>query len=164
MSALERSSPRFCLNPRSMASRSEIGITPGTGFAGTLPANGLTPPVPGMGSPGALGVGVVPVCAKELAAPHNKTPASRNARQDPSLSLKGASLLRISRDGVEGDYPSLVTYWRATGICPAPGGWLSKLEGQVFFYGFCELLLTAGRPLLLPHVGTDYCLRHRVSS
>jgi hypothetical protein len=99
---LDRSAPRFCLNPRSMASRSEIGITPGTGFAGTLPANGLTPRVPGMGSPGALGVGVVPVCAKELAAPHNKTPASRNARQDPSLSLKGASLLRISRDGVEG--------------------------------------------------------------
>ena len=93
MSALDRSAPRFCFNPRSMASRSEIGITPVTSFAGTLPANGLTPPVPGMGWPGELVPGVVSDCARHVAVPHNKTPASRQARLGPYVNLKGASLI-----------------------------------------------------------------------
>jgi hypothetical protein len=39
MSALESSTPRFCFNPRSMASRKESDKTPGISFAGTLPEN-----------------------------------------------------------------------------------------------------------------------------
>src|SRR5215471_1779974 len=41
MSALERSGPRFCFSPRSIASCNEIESTPGTGLAATLPANGF---------------------------------------------------------------------------------------------------------------------------
>ena len=54
MSALERSAPRFCFRPRSMAVWSESGMTPGISFCETLPAKGLTPVVPGMGWPGML--------------------------------------------------------------------------------------------------------------
>ena len=62
------------------ASRSEIGGTPRTGFAGTLPENGLTPEATGMGWPGVLALGRVSVCAKEVAAPWNNTPASKSVR------------------------------------------------------------------------------------
>ncbi len=72
-----------------MASRSERGKTPGTGFAGTLLAKGLTPCVPGMGWPGDE---VVSACAREAGAPHNKTPASSNAGPGLQLSFKGASI------------------------------------------------------------------------
>jgi hypothetical protein len=98
-----------------MASRSEIGITPGTSFAGTLPANGLTPPVPGMGWPGELVPGVVSVCARQVAVPHNKTPASMHARLGPYVNLKGASLIS-----------NLAAYAAAFGHChtfrPIPQG------------------------------------------
>jgi hypothetical protein len=63
-----------------MASCNESGITPGTGFAGTLPANGLTPSVPEIGWPGELAPGVVSVCASVVAAAQNKIPASKKAR------------------------------------------------------------------------------------
>ena len=92
MSALDSSAPKFCFNPRSMASRNDSGKTPGTSLAGTLPENGLTPSVPGMASPGVLGLGVVCACARDVAAPYDKTPASRHARLGPKVSLKGASL------------------------------------------------------------------------
>ena len=61
----------------------ESGMTPGTSFAGTLPENGLTPSVPGMAWPGELELGIVPVCARDVDAPHNKTPASTNVGPGP---------------------------------------------------------------------------------
>jgi hypothetical protein len=65
-----------------MASRNEIGRTPGTSFAGTLPANGLTPPVPGMAWPGVPELGVVvSVCAKDAAAANKKTADITNTRR-----------------------------------------------------------------------------------
>jgi hypothetical protein len=42
-----------------------------------LPAKGLTPSVPGMGSPGVL-AGAADVCAKVMAGPHNRNEAIRN--------------------------------------------------------------------------------------
>ena len=36
-SSLDSNAPRFCFKPRSSASCSEIGRTPGTNFPGTLP-------------------------------------------------------------------------------------------------------------------------------
>jgi hypothetical protein len=66
-------------------------MTPGTSFAGTLEANGLTPSVPGMGWPGVLELGIVSVCARVVAAPYNKIATSRNVRPVPYLSLKEAS-------------------------------------------------------------------------
>jgi hypothetical protein len=64
-----------------MASRNESGMIPGTSFAGTLPAKGLTPLVPGMAWPGVLEPGVVSVCARDAAAPQIKTPANRKTRR-----------------------------------------------------------------------------------
>src|SRR5580693_4574641 len=89
-----------------MASRSESGMTPGTSFAGTLPANGLTPCVPGMGWPGAE---VASVWASEVAAPQNKTPASKNVETSPYPSFKGASLAsHLAKRRCRGKYPSPV--------------------------------------------------------
>ena len=79
-SACESSSPRFCLNPRLIASCNESGITPGTSFSGTLPANVLTAPVPGMAWPGLLEPGTDSVCARDIAAPQINTPWSRTKR------------------------------------------------------------------------------------
>src|ERR1700739_203832 len=95
MSAFESNTPRFCFNPRSIASCKESGSTPGTSFEGALPANGLTPSVPGMASPGALEPGAVWFCARETDAPHNRVPASKNVGPVPWLSLNGASLALI---------------------------------------------------------------------
>ena len=95
MSALESSSPRFCFNPRSMASSRESGKTPRMSFAGTLPENGLTPRVPGMAWPGVLELDVVWFCAN-AAAPYKKTPTSRTVRVRPRLSLKEI-ILPLSR-------------------------------------------------------------------
>src|SRR6516165_9927301 len=62
MSALESSAPRFCFNPRLIASCSERGKTHGTRLAGLLPENGLTPRVPGIAWPRVEGVSP---CAKQ---------------------------------------------------------------------------------------------------
>src|SRR5579862_4412188 len=125
MSASERSTPRFCFKPRSIASRSDSCTTPGTGFAGTLPANGLTPCVPGIGWPGVLGGEVVPDCANEGTAPKRKTAARRKVLQDPGLSFKTASLggPRIWLTALPREkYPSLVGY-SGQGI-PDPTSWM----------------------------------------
>src|ERR1700740_1060728 len=100
MSALDRSAPKFCLNPRSMASRRESCMTPGTGFAGTLLENGLTPSVSGIACPGEEGVSV---CPKDVAAPQNSIAASSKARCSPQVkgSLTEESLLTPKRDGRE---------------------------------------------------------------
>ncbi len=82
ISAFERSAPRFCFNPRSMASRKESGRTPGTAFVGTLPANGLTPCVPGMAWPG-VSNSVVSVCARVWVLRTTSLAAKRNARLGP---------------------------------------------------------------------------------
>jgi hypothetical protein len=74
-----------------MASCKESDMTPGTSFADTLPANGLTPCVPGMAWPGVLELVVALDCAKDGAAPCRKTPASKSMQLDPKLSFTGAS-------------------------------------------------------------------------
>jgi len=91
MSVFESSSPRFCFNPRSMASRNESDITAGTSLAGTLPANELTPCVPGMVCPGMEGGAV---CPNDASAQQPKAPAIRKARNAirPRRSLKAAPL------------------------------------------------------------------------
>src|SRR5580704_13197530 len=77
-SASERSSPRLCFNPRSMASCSESGMTPGTTLVGTLPANGLGPLPPERLCAGVLEIDVETVCAKDIAVPQIKSPVQRN--------------------------------------------------------------------------------------
>src|ERR1700722_3460547 len=74
-----------------MASCKESDMTPGTSFAGTLPANGLTPSVPGMAWPGVLELVVAPDCAKDSVVPYRKTPASKSMQLSPKLSFTGAS-------------------------------------------------------------------------
>jgi hypothetical protein len=66
-------------------------MTPGTSFNGTLPANGLTPCVPGMAWPGVLELVVAPDCAKDGAAPYRKIPTSKSMQLGPKLSFTGAS-------------------------------------------------------------------------
>jgi hypothetical protein len=75
-----------------MASRKESDKTPGTNFAGTLPANELTPLVPGMAWPGLLGLDVVSVCARDIAAPQVNTAESRKTRRLSQLIINGALL------------------------------------------------------------------------
>src|SRR5215469_12708488 len=103
MSALERSAPRFCFNPRSMASRSEIRIMPGTSFAGTLLENGLTLKVPGMGCPG---VDVVPVCADDIPAPQRRAPAIKTEQHDAQ---------RKRSHTKEPPWPKILPDWRNPG-------------------------------------------------
>src|ERR1700722_5012780 len=78
-----------------MASRNESGKRPGTSFAGTLFANLLTSPVPGMAWPGLLGLGIS-VCARAVAAPQSQTPANQKKRRHSLLSLKGVSFLFVT--------------------------------------------------------------------
>jgi hypothetical protein len=78
-----------------MASRSESGKMPGTSFAGTLAANGLTPSVPGMASPGVLGPVGVSVCGSDVTDPVIKTAASRKMQRRSQLSLKEGLLHKI---------------------------------------------------------------------
>src|ERR1700688_1111995 len=70
MSVFDSNSPRFCFNPRSMASCKDSEMTPGTDFAGTDPVKALPPRVPGKAPPDELASGVFEVddgvCADAL--------------------------------------------------------------------------------------------------
>jgi hypothetical protein len=52
-------------------------------LSGTLPANVLTAPVPGMAWPGLLEPGAVPVCANDVAAAQIRIPVNRKTRPHP---------------------------------------------------------------------------------
>jgi hypothetical protein len=88
-----------------MASRNESGKIPGTSFAGTLAANGLTPLVPGMACPGVPGV--VSVCGSDIADPAIKTAATRKMPRSSQLSLKEGLLPRLFACGAEGKFLKL---------------------------------------------------------
>ncbi len=119
MSACRRSSPRFCFNPRLMASWNESGSTPGKSFVGTLPANGLTPPVPGMDWPGVLAPVVVSFWVTDVAAPQIKTPVSRKTRRHSQLSIKGALLASNFRaGGAKERVPRLAGYSQQRNFIP----------------------------------------------
>lgn len=88
-----------------MASRRERGNTPGTALDGVLPANGLTPCVPGMACPGEEGLCEEGVsdCARardvKSRAPTNRTtqPHALSKRR-----LKRVSLTRNSKTAIGG--------------------------------------------------------------
>ena len=86
MSVLDSSSPRFCFNPRSIASCRESGITPGTSFVGTDPENELPAGDPVEAVPGELELGIVGfgagVCARAIGEYDHRIPASRNVHPE----------------------------------------------------------------------------------
>ena len=95
-------------------------MTPGTSFAGTLPANGLTPCVPGMAWPGVLELGVAPDCAKDSVVPCRKTPASKSMQLGPKLSFTGASSTsHLVQVLCQGKVCYSCRRFRATRICAA---------------------------------------------
>ena len=76
---------------------------PGTGFAGTDPANELPPGVPGEAAPGELGPGAVGtgVCASVIGEQGHRTPASRNVYPKWQMILKVTSFAQspLTRGG-----------------------------------------------------------------
>ncbi len=109
-------------------------MTPGTSFAGTLPANGLTPCVPGMAWPGVLELGVAPDCAKDSVVPYRKTPASKSMQLGPKLSFTGASSAsHLVQRLCQGKICYSCRRFRATRICAAHFGCPGKQEKYSLF-------------------------------